>query len=86
MVLGFISLIMTFGQNYIASICVPMKVAETMLPCPLAGSDHSYEAGHEPEKTGGEHDHHRKLLWYEHRYLAAGSVGAACKLVSVLES
>ncbi|PON90499.1 Mlo-related protein [Trema orientale] len=80
MVLGFISLIMTFGQNYIARICIPMKIAGTMLPCPYTGSDHSYEAGHEPETNGGKHEHHRKLLWYERRFLAAGSVGADCKL------
>lgn len=84
MVLGFISLLLTFGQNYIASICIPMKIAGTMLPCPLAGSDYSYEAGQEPETNGGEHEHHRKLLWYERRFLAAGSVGADCKMVKCL--
>ncbi|EXB56285.1 MLO-like protein 5 [Morus notabilis] len=80
MVLGFISLLMTFGQNYIVRICIPMKIADTMLPCPLTGSDHNYESGHETEVTGGDHEHHRKLLWYERRFLAAGSVGADCKL------
>lgn len=83
MVLGFISLLMTFGQNYIARICIPMKIADTMLPCPLTGSDHNYESGHETEVTGGDHEHHRKLLWYERRFLAAGSVGADCKLVRI---
>ncbi|XP_074572609.1 MLO-like protein 9 [Curcuma longa] len=35
MVLGFISLILTFGQNYIIQICIPQKAADTMLPCRL---------------------------------------------------
>ncbi|KAI6671624.1 hypothetical protein NL676_006509 [Syzygium grande] len=33
MILGFISLLLTFGQSYIAKICIPTSVAETMLPC-----------------------------------------------------
>lgn len=79
MVLGFISLLLTFGQNYIASICIPMKFADTMMPCPSTSDlqDPHYEAGHEPETTAGEH--HRKLLWYERRFLAAGSVSSECK-------
>ena len=35
MILGFISLLLSFGQNYIAKICIPQKVADTMLPCHL---------------------------------------------------
>ncbi|PKA52102.1 MLO-like protein 8 [Apostasia shenzhenica] len=35
MVLGFISLLLTFGQNYIIKICIPENVADTMLPCRL---------------------------------------------------
>ncbi|KAF3341340.1 MLO-like protein 9 [Carex littledalei] len=35
MVLGFISLLLTFGQNYIIKICITDKVADTMLPCRL---------------------------------------------------
>lgn len=34
MILGFISLILTFTQYYIAEICVPEDVANSMLPCP----------------------------------------------------
>ncbi|KAF4401980.1 hypothetical protein G4B88_017492 [Cannabis sativa] len=79
MVLGFISLIMTFGQNYIARICVPTHSSVIMLPCPLSSNDNGYEVGHEPETKGGEHEHHRKLLWFERRYLASGSVGPGCK-------
>ncbi|KAF8050722.1 hypothetical protein N665_1896s0003 [Sinapis alba] len=33
MVLGFISLLLTFGQNYIASICVPSKYGQAMSFC-----------------------------------------------------
>ncbi|ONK64241.1 uncharacterized protein A4U43_C07F23590 [Asparagus officinalis] len=33
MLLGFISLLLTFGQNYISSVCIPVHVANTMLPC-----------------------------------------------------
>jgi Mlo family len=35
MVLGFISLLLTFGQNYIIKICITDKMADTMLPCRL---------------------------------------------------
>ncbi|CAH2051436.1 unnamed protein product [Thlaspi arvense] len=37
MVLGFISLLLTFGQSYILKICIPSDVARTMLPCPVPG-------------------------------------------------
>lgn len=33
MVLGFISLLLTFGQNYIASICVPSRYGNAMSFC-----------------------------------------------------
>ncbi|XP_058107295.1 MLO-like protein 9 [Magnolia sinica] len=33
MVLGFISLLLTFGQSYITGICISEKSADTMLPC-----------------------------------------------------
>ncbi|PON63166.1 Mlo-related protein [Trema orientale] len=68
MILGFISLLLTFGQSYIARICIPIKVAQTMLPCALkklAKSD--------------EEEHRRKLLWFEHRFLAAAGSAPKCK-------
>ncbi|CAL1383626.1 unnamed protein product [Linum trigynum] len=86
MVLGFISLTLTFSQNYIAQICVPSKYANSMLPCDLShtgGHDLGDVAG--PDKAGGgEHkegaeaavaaaaaaENHRKLLWYERRELS----------------
>ncbi|KAL1820305.1 hypothetical protein ACET3Z_015174 [Daucus carota] len=39
MILGFISLILTFTQYYIAEICVPQDVANSMLPCPRNSTD-----------------------------------------------
>ncbi|KAB1225843.1 MLO-like protein 5 [Morella rubra] len=78
MVLGFISLLLTFGQSYISRMCIPLKFADTMLPCPLRnGGDHQ-EPQHEPEM--GEREHHRRLLRYERRYLAAHEgEGPVCK-------
>ncbi|KAG6501200.1 hypothetical protein ZIOFF_041074 [Zingiber officinale] len=35
MILGFISLLLTFSQDQIAKICVPKAVADSMLPCRL---------------------------------------------------
>ncbi|KAI3864626.1 hypothetical protein MKX03_009146 [Papaver bracteatum] len=63
MVLGFISLLLTFGQGYIARICIPLKAAETMLPCP---------ARHVEEKDDDKKEEHRRLLWVARRILAAG--------------
>ncbi|VFQ70926.1 unnamed protein product [Cuscuta campestris] len=69
MVLGFISLLLTFGQNYIAKICIPIKVANTMLPCPAKHKEHS--------DNGGEH--HRRLLWNGRRILSSDSAPGECK-------
>ncbi|KAM7515991.1 hypothetical protein LguiA_005574 [Lonicera macranthoides] len=69
MVLGFISLILTFSQYYIAKICIPIKTADTMLPC---------AAKH--EAASGEEENRRRLLWYEHRFLAgAPTTKSSCK-------
>ncbi|CAL1355276.1 unnamed protein product [Linum trigynum] len=83
MVLGFISLTLTFSQNYIAQICVASRYANSMLPCDL-----SHTAGHEtasPDKAGGGEseegaegavaaaaaaENHRRLLWFERRELS----------------
>ncbi|KAE9450208.1 hypothetical protein C3L33_17894, partial [Rhododendron williamsianum] len=67
MVLGFISLILVFCQYYIAEICIPIKVANTMLPC---------KKDYSSEKGGSR----RRLLWYEHRMLA--SKESKCKKVN----
>ncbi|KAJ7958000.1 MLO-like protein [Quillaja saponaria] len=75
MVLGFISLLLTFGQNYIAKMCIPTKFANTMLPCPDRNKEDHYPKT-EPHEDGGGH---RRLLSYERRFLAADSAGAECK-------
>ncbi|OVA01463.1 Mlo-related protein [Macleaya cordata] len=72
MVLGFISLLLTFGQVYIARICIPLKAADTMLPCPYKGEKETTE-----EDTTEEH--RRRLLWSVRRILAAGSEAPKCK-------
>ncbi|XP_059636563.1 MLO-like protein 5 isoform X2 [Cornus florida] len=79
MVLGFISLLLTFGKNYIAKICIPLQLANTMLPCHKKGTHkfHNAEANHHPHK--GEPGHHRRLLWNEHRFLAADGPPKGCK-------
>ncbi|XP_042397138.1 MLO-like protein 9 [Zingiber officinale] len=58
MVLGFISLILTFGQNYIIQICIPEKAADTMLPCHMVE-----EAEVEGHGSRDGETHHRRLLW-----------------------
>ncbi|KAI3725747.1 hypothetical protein L1987_65539 [Smallanthus sonchifolius] len=68
MVLGFISLILTFSQYYIAKICIPVDVADTMLPCAKRDKD-------EKEEKGA----HRLLLWYEHGRSLAGAYQSSCK-------
>ncbi|CAL5348043.1 unnamed protein product [Camellia sinensis] len=113
MVLGFISLLLKFGQHYIANICIPIKLADTMLPCPMKHPPQHHgpelnlphepdelNAPHEPKHVPDEHnlplepkhepehvaEHHRRLLWYEHRFLAGDSPASGCKKVSVLFS
>lgn len=64
MVLGFISLLLTFGQSYIARICISEHIANTMLPCKKpevhdnknASNEYQQEAAnllHEEAKGGG---------------------------------
>lgn len=76
MVLGFISLLLTFGQNYIAKICIPLKIAKTMLPCPRMEDRLKKTDSHD------HLDHQRRLLWNEHRFLSGGDEEVECKLVS----
>ncbi|KAA8537383.1 hypothetical protein F0562_026930 [Nyssa sinensis] len=81
MVLGFISLLLTFGQNFISNICIPVKFADTMLPCSQKvahGSAHSPDAKHKPPQKA-EPEHHRRLLWNERRILAGSGPSAGCK-------
>lgn len=91
MVLGFISLLLTFGQNYISKMCIPAKYARTMLPClPLEerhGGAPATEHGAQTEEGGGGGGeaegggHHRRLLSYERRFLAAEGGGQSCNPV-----
>ncbi|XP_047325865.1 MLO-like protein 9 [Impatiens glandulifera] len=87
MVLGFISLLLTFGQNFISSICIPEKSADTMLPCPVRtrgapqfGTEHaSPDLKDEPEAEPATH--HRRLLFSQHRLLSGGEDHSkGCKL------
>ena len=74
MVLGFISLTLTFSQNYIVGICVPLGYANTMLPCnPKAHEGHVESEG----------KLHRRLLWYQRRFLAGDSGSKECKDASM---
>ncbi|KAA3476292.1 MLO-like protein 9 [Gossypium australe] len=81
MVLGFISLLLTFGQSYISKICIPERLADTMLFCPK--KHHHSHHGHQ-ESGGG---HHRRLFSYDddddddvRRFLGGDGGGPACKL------
>ncbi|KAF9603350.1 hypothetical protein IFM89_035020 [Coptis chinensis] len=71
MVLGFISLILTFSQVYIAKICIPYKAADSMLPCPLRHKDKAEESSTE--------EHRRRLLWNDRRFLAGAASATTCK-------
>lgn len=68
MLLGFISLLLTFGTKYIAKICIPAKYGDTMLPCL------------KEEKEEKQDDRRRRLLSYGEemvwrRVLAAAPAG-----------
>ncbi|XP_078440606.1 MLO-like protein 10 isoform X2 [Wolffia australiana] len=48
MILGFISLLLSFGQSYIARICIPERIAGTMLPCRIE-DDHDDDTNEKKE-------------------------------------
>lgn len=84
MVLGFISLLLTFGQSYISKICIPERLADTMLFCPKK-HHHGHHGDHEESDDG----HHRRLFSYDddddddvRRFLAGDGGASACKHVS----
>ncbi|CAK9321354.1 unnamed protein product [Citrullus colocynthis] len=72
MILGFISLLLTFAQAYIVQICIPPAIANFMLPCHLEEKDGSSSAASEDE-------HHRRLQWLIRRSLAGGHNVVSCK-------
>ncbi|GLJ39967.1 hypothetical protein SUGI_0817660 [Cryptomeria japonica] len=57
MLLGFISLLLTVGQQLISKICISKKIAYSMLPC-----DKKEDSDSE-SKTDPRDENHRKLLW-----------------------
>ncbi|XP_021714090.1 MLO-like protein 10 isoform X2 [Chenopodium quinoa] len=65
MVMGFISLLLTFSQGYIAKICIPSNFADHMLPCELQSRDLGEE-------------NRRRLLWNKRRVLVSGGVSHHC--------
>lgn len=75
MILGFISLLLTFGQSYIVRICIPANVADKLLPCP-------YNYKGKDDASSSEEEHHRKLLSYERRYLSDDATPYQCKEVT----
>nr|KYP42041.1 MLO-like protein 8 [Cajanus cajan] len=69
MILGFLSLLLTFGQSYIVRICIPLNVADKLLPCKYVGTDN---------ESSSEEEHRRKLLSYERRYLSDEATPYQC--------
>lgn len=55
-----------------------------MLPCPLLSETHESHNGngHNGKGHNEESEHHRRLLWNEHRFLSADSSAKGCKTVS----
>lgn len=92
MILGFISLLMTFGQSYIVGICISEKLSETMLPCALRkAADHGeITPPAKDDHPSAEENHHRRLLsddyfmnlGLQRRVLSGGSASVNCKPVS----
>ncbi|KAL9680238.1 hypothetical protein QQ045_018116 [Rhodiola kirilowii] len=73
MVLGFISLLLTFFQVYIVRICISSEVAKTMLPC---ANKSASEDSDESKKSGD--GHRRRLLWHDHRFLSSEEKVNSC--------
>ncbi|KAI3783267.1 hypothetical protein L1987_42344 [Smallanthus sonchifolius] len=73
MILGFISLLLTFCQNYIAAVCVSKVLTKDFLPCK------KQPEGKPPLDDDNEAGNRRKLLWYDHRRLAGDGPPKECK-------
>lgn len=78
MVLGFISLLLTFGQNYIASLCVASKYGNAMSFCG------PYDGPSGDTKKVKDTDHMQRHLLSLHRRVLAGGAPAECKKVTHL--
>lgn len=83
MILGFISLLLTFGQNYIAQICIPVRYGNTMLPCKLHAPVEDRDEAQAQVQAQGEH--RRRLLSYHHihRFLSSEGESTGCKPVRI---
>lgn len=60
--MGFISLLLTIGQKYIAQICIPKSIAESMRPCSAAELKKFYPPKKGSSKGDDEENSGRKLL------------------------
>lgn len=67
MLLGFISLLITVGTNYIAKICIPYAAGDTMLPCKKGDGKDDYDGS----------DDRRKLLSYGENVIWRRGLAAA---------
>ncbi|KAK7409854.1 hypothetical protein VNO78_00215 [Psophocarpus tetragonolobus] len=75
MVLGFISLLLTFGQNYISKVCIPQRYSTTMLPCLPVDQRHGGAAA--ATEHGGAAGAAAGAAATEHGGAAAAAAGAA---------
>nr|XP_043615552.1 MLO-like protein 9 [Erigeron canadensis] len=75
MILGFISLLLTFCQNYIASICVSKALTKDFLPCKKKPDDQPPADDDDIEID----TRRRRLLWYDHRRLGGDGPPKECK-------
>lgn len=89
MVLGFISLLLVFGQNYIIKICISEAAANTMLPCKIhiGGAAHEEPkpaaagggGGNKPEGGAAKAAEHLSSLFHSnHRFLAEANMKTKC--------
>lgn len=81
--MGFISLLLTFSQSYIARICISEKLADNMLPC-------APKITEEKSSTNAEEEPNRRLLaemilanMSPRRILAGGESGSNCSGVGL---
>lgn len=68
MLLGFISLLLTVSQTYVAKICISESLSESMLPCRKQVND----------TTTSSEEKNRKLSEESQRRVLASSSGSSC--------